>query len=437
MSLYHYQGQENLLENSDELNQQKQKVIKFLNDSIRTENLSLFIGSGCSFPSVPLMGHTIQEIIYEDKDTKEFVLEFLTIRDFQSYIANTIQGLTEEDITYNKILEHINNIEQSDLNRSVLNNELLISEDDELTDKIKEKVEECLLDFNDIEGFLSWIENGLKFERGHERLNKLKDCFDFVKKRFIDSIPLINDSEYTESESIKNYNKFYNKIFSYRNEESNKLSVFTTNYDLFNELALENNKITYTTGFSSNLAQSFDINQFRYRIVDDTNRYKDKWQPVNKEANLYKLHGSINWKEENNTLIQDNNKSEQPNSSNIVIYPTILKHRETAQSPYSELFREFANTLQSPNTTLVIIGYGFGDDHINNIISQNLNNKDFSLIIFSDLNEVNIKKFYSEHSMKLNLHIIGGLISKDIQAHHFNTIINYFLEDKDEIGEKL
>lgn len=155
MSLYHYQGQENLLENSDELNQQKQKVIKFLNDSIRTENLSLFIGSGCSFPSVPLMGHTIQEIISEDKDTKEFVLEFLTIRDFQSYIANTIQGLTEEDITYNKILEHINNIEQSDLNRSVLNNELLISEDDELTDKIKEKVEECLLDFNDIEGFLS------------------------------------------------------------------------------------------------------------------------------------------------------------------------------------------------------------------------------------------------------------------------------------------
>lgn len=437
MSLYHYQGQENLLENSDELNQQKQKVIKFLNDSIRTENLSLFIGSGCSFPSVPLMGRTMQEIISEDKDTREFVLEFLTIRDFQSYIENTIQGLTEENITYNKILEYINNIEPSDLNRSVLNNELLISEDTKLSDKIKEKVEECLLDFNDIEGFLSWIENGLKFERGHERLNKLKNCFDFVKKRFINSIPLINDSEYTESESIKNYNNFYNKIFSYRNEESNKLSVFTTNYDLFNEIALENNKITYTTGFSSNLAQSFDINQFRYRIVDDTNRYKDKWQPVNKEANLYKLHGSINWKEENNNLIQDNNKSEQPNSSNIVIYPTILKHRETAQSPYSELFREFANTLQSPNTTLIIIGYGFGDDHINNIISQNLNNKDFSLIIFSDLNEVNIKKFYSDHRMKLNLHIIGGLISKDIQAHHFNTIINYFLEDKDEIGEKI
>lgn len=206
---------------------------------------------------------------------------------------------------------------------------------------------------------------------------------------------------------------------------------------MFNEIALENNKITYTTGFSSNLAQSFDINQFRYRIVDDTNRYKDKWQPVNKEANLYKLHGSINWKEENNNLIQDNNKSEQPNSSNIVIYPTILKHRETAQSPYSELFREFANILQSPNTTLIIIGYGFADDYINNIISQNLNNKDFSLIIFSDLNEVNIKKFYSDHRMKLNLHIIGGLISKDIRAHHFNTIINYFLEDKDEIGEKI
>lgn len=437
LSLYHYQGRENLLENSDDSNQQKEKIAKFLNDSIRTENLSLFIGSGCSFPSVPLMGRTMQEIISEDTNTREFVLEFLTIKDFQLYIDNTIHRSTEEDDTYKEVLDYIDKIEISELNRSILNIESLIPEDNELSDKTKTIVEEFLLTFNDIEGFLSWIENGLKFEREYAKINKLKDCFNFVKKRFIDSIPLINNTLYTESESIRMYSSFYNKIFSYRTEESNKLSVFTTNYDLFNELALENNKITYTTGFSTKLIQSFDINQFKYRSVDDTNRYKDKWQPVNKEANLFKLHGSINWREKNGYLIHDNNESEELNSSNVVIYPTILKHRETAQSPYSELFREFSNTLQSPNTTLIIIGYGFGDDHINNIISQNLNNADFSLIIFSDINEINIENFYSEHKMKLNLHIIGGSLSEELQAHHFNTIITHFLGDSDMVGEKL
>ena len=59
----------------------------------------------------------------------------------------------------------------------------------------------------------------------------------------------------------------------------------------------------------------------------------------------------------------------------------MLKHKQTAQAPYSELFREFANILQVPNTTLIVMGYGFPDEHINNIISQNLKNQDFNLIV--------------------------------------------------------
>ena len=39
--------------------------------------------------------------------------------------------------------------------------------------------------------------------------------------------------------------------------------------------------------------------------------------------------------------------------------------------------------LQSPNTTLIILGYGFGDEHINNLIAQSLINEDFNLIILN------------------------------------------------------
>ncbi|MBU7127556.1 SIR2 family protein, partial [Staphylococcus aureus] len=144
----------------------------------------------------------------------------------------------------------------------------------------------------------------------------------------------------------------------------------------FNEYALENNNIIYSTGIQNTILKKFDINQFKYRVVDDTNRYKEKWQPVSKEANLYKIHGSINWKSNEEGELQQIDFNDEDDQ--VVIYPTMLKHKETAQAPYSELFREFSNCLQIKDTTLIIIGYGFPDEHINNIIAQNLKNQDFN-----------------------------------------------------------
>ena len=70
---------------------------------------------------------------------------------------------------------------------------------------------------------------------------------------------------------------------------------------------MENNRIVYSTGFENNLHRKFDVNLFRSRVVDDTNRYKDVWQPTSKEANLLKIHGSINWtSDEEGQLIQTN-----------------------------------------------------------------------------------------------------------------------------------
>ena len=103
--------------------------------------------------------------------------------------------------------------------------------------------------------------------------------------------------------------------------------------------SLEENNINYSTGFRPGLRPSFDINQFQYRQVDERNRYKDKWQPTTKEANLYKLHGSINWIESSEKILQSNDGEE-----NIVIYPTALKHNETAQIPYSPFLERAFNT---------------------------------------------------------------------------------------------
>lgn len=371
--LYHFQSTSDNIKDIKDIDEQIHQIGFFLKESLRAKNLAIFIGSGCSTPEIPMMGVTMTKILSHPENTD--ILEIV-----QKYI-----GANETE------------------------------------------------NFNDIEGLLNWLQNGINFERNITTRENLMLIFDKIKEQFIESIPKWGDTKYIKSTTIDTYSKFYKYIFDSRSIENSKLAIFTTNYDLFNEFALENNNFSYTSGFTTDLKQAFDINQFKYRIVDDTERYKDKWQPVKKEVNIYKLHGSINWSQnDRGTLCQNNTATE-----NIVIYPTILKHQETAQSPYSELFREFSTVLQKQNTTLIVMGYGFPDEHINNIISQNLQNQDFNLIIFGDISEENMKEFYKKFKEKINLHIIGGQTDRGIKGHYFDVIVKEYLSHNrtDEIGD--
>lgn len=94
--------------------------------------------------------------------------------------------------------------------------------------------------------------------------------------------------------------------------------------------------------------------------------------------------------------------------------------------------------LQKTNSTLVTIGYSFGDDHINNIIFQNLINQDFTLIAFADVTEDKCMSIQKQHLANQNLHIIGGDIKneEDInKAHYFNCILKNFMELEENIDE--
>ena len=389
--LYHYKGSINEIEDVEDFDKQKEKILIFLNQEFQNKKLNIFIGSGCSVPAIPLMGATIENIVSVDVNI----------------------GISK------KIDEYIE-----------LQNKRLNS---------KEQLEKE--SFGDIESFLTWLGKGIDFEKDETIRGSYQKIYDSLKTHFMATIPRFDDEKYTTG-TLGNYINFYQYIFSKRKEESPKLNVFTTNYDLFNEYAFEKCKIRYTTGFDTGLNQNFNINQFSYRLVDSQERYKDRWQPTSKEANLYKLHGSINWVEKSNNLVQNNEASED--TENIIIYPTALKHQETRQSPYSELFRELSVQLQKSSSTLVILGYGFGDDHINNIISQNLNNSDFTLIVFGDVNEKGLKKF-KELNQPSNFHIIGGKTTECtekcearcccLKAHWFSEIISHFINNQGEEGK--
>ncbi|WP_239734613.1 SIR2 family protein [Mammaliicoccus sp. G-M28] len=424
MEFYHLNGDKDLLEGLNTKEKQEQ-VSTFINKQLSANNLAVFIGSGCSTGAIPLMSITMKSILEERDIVLQYVKNFLDlkeIKEFTNYLeARVTEKTQEKEIkTLDMINSHLCHEEFKTLKEYI---DWLNEQDFELKEEILKIIDCYYLNYNNIEELLNWIQNGLHYDSNNE---ELKNVFTTLKREFIKTIPKVGDEKYS-METYEIYRNFYRYVFDKRTEQKFKVSIFTTNYDLFNEYALENNNIIYTTGIQNTILKKFDINQFKYRVVDDTNRYKEKWQPVAKEANLYKIHGSINWKSNEEGELQQIDFNDEEDQ--VVIYPTMLKHKETAQAPYSELFREFSNCLQKKDTTLIIIGYGFPDEHINNIIAQNLKNQDFNLIIFGDIEEENLKNFY-DNFKNFNLHVIGGNIGKgDQKVHYFQFIVEKFLKN--------
>ena len=279
--------------------------------------------------------------------------------------------------------------------------------------------EEVLGDFKeskDIEKYLNWLNKAIDFLKNQEN-DRYRSVREFTQKQLIQSI----DIDYNNKEALRILG-----IYKIRNKSKNPINVFTTNYDLFNEKALESLKINYCNGFNGFIERVFEPSIFKQRIVDEENRYKEKWNPLKRYVRLYKIHGSIDWIEKDDKIQQ---VQEYSGKENILIYPTQAKHFETQYSPYSELFREMNIKLQNPNTTLIILGYGFGDDQINNLIAQSLINEDFNLIILNSYKEENgsftkAGEFFNKCSDNMNIHFIGGKNEKGESLHYFNTFLS-------------
>ncbi|MEB7811339.1 SIR2 family protein [Staphylococcus xylosus] len=425
MGIYHLNKDKDVLTDLTS-NEKKEQVATFINKHLSANNLTIFIGSGCSTGAVPLMSTTMKNILEENESVLNYVKKFLNskgIKEFIKYVEERENEKIQEK--ERKALHTImDQLEAENFKNLEEYSGWLDTQDSEYKEEILNFLDCYYLNYSNIEELLNWIQNGLHYDNNN---GDLKDVFTTLKSEFIKTIPKVGDKEYS-TETYEIYKDFYRYVFDKRTEQKSKVSIFTTNYDLFNEYALENNNIIYSTGIQNTILKKFDINQFKYRVVDDTNRYKEKWQPVSKEANLYKIHGSINWKSNEEGELQQIDFNDEDDQ--VVIYPTMLKHKETAQAPYSELFREFSNCLQIKDTTLIIIGYGFPDEHINNIIAQNLKNQDFNLIIFGDVKEENVKNFY-DNFKNFNLHIIGGNLNGiEQKAHYFQFIVDNFLKNQ-------
>lgn len=225
------------------------------------------------------------------------------------------------------------------------------------------------------------------------------------------------------------YESFYRKLVL-RDRSLPRPWVFTTNYDLFNETAMDRLGLPYANGFSGVVERRFNPATFRYALAEQLDLTSRKWSAVDGFVYLCKLHGSISWSEDDHGLFPIRETAVSQGPDKVMIYPTPTKQNSALGSPYADLFREFQSRIVSEQSVLFTMGYAFGDEHINNIIYQALAIPTFRLVIFVDPTlQGEIAKLRALNDPRI--WIIGGDGAQEgRKAHYFDTIVEEFMPQR-------
>ncbi|BBE35261.1 SIR2 family protein [Sphingosinicella microcystinivorans] len=225
------------------------------------------------------------------------------------------------------------------------------------------------------------------------------------------------------------YEAFYRKLIL-RDRSLPRPWVFTTNYDLFNERAMDRLGLPYANGFSGVVERRFNPATFRYALAEQLDLTSRKWSAVDGFVYLCKLHGSISWTEDDHGLFPVRELWPQDAPTKVMVYPTPAKQNSSLGSPYADLFREFQSRIVREQSVLVTAGFAFGDEHLNNIIYQALTIPTFRLIIFADPEAGGeIAKLRALGDPRI--WIIGGDgPAEGTRAHYFDTIVEHFLPQR-------
>jgi hypothetical protein len=136
------------------------------------------------------------------------------------------------------------------------------------------------------------------------------------------------------------------------------IEVFTPNYDLLVEQALEAHKIPYFDGFVGSRQAFFDLTSMESETLPS------RW------ARLWKVHGSVNWwRTPGDDVVR---REGHADGDRQMIYPSHLKYDQSRRMPYLAMLDRLREFLARGQAVLVTCGYSFADQHLNEIILHGL-----------------------------------------------------------------
>lgn len=204
-----------------------------------------------------------------------------------------------------------------------------------------------------------------------------------IKTRIFERISgitrFLGDEDFTDFRNkLQPYRSFLKRLITYRRPQQPRIKIFSSNYDTVVETACDIEGIHCVTGFEGQILRCLNPNAFDVDLTFRTSGQVSVYYA--NVVHLYKLHGSIDWR-----IISVDGIDEviqgKATGGEVLIYPCYTKFAETLESPYYEMFRRFGDATSQPQSVLLSIGYGFNDEHINQMVMRAYKNPSCQLIL--------------------------------------------------------
>lgn len=160
-----------------------------------------------------------------------------------------------------------------------------------------------------------------------------------------------------EATPLDMHQMFLRKI-GRRSARLQRTRLFTTNYDLAFEESAARSRFHLIDGFGHAAHREFDGTSFDLDFV--RRGPNDRLVLEGNVLHLLKLHGSVDWERSGAGARRIQGHPAEP----VLIYPSANKYQLSFRQPYLEMMSRFQMALRSPDVAIIIVGFGFNDEHI-------------------------------------------------------------------------
>lgn len=141
------------------------------------------------------------------------------------------------------------------------------------------------------------------------------------------------------------------------------VELFTTNYDVLLERALEDKLVPFFDGFVGG----------RRPFFASASLLHEEMAPARAWARLWKIHGSVTWTWQEQADGSRRIARGSEGSAGELIFPSLYKYDESRKQPYVAILDRLARALtRREGGLLIAIGYSFSDQHINEVLFEAL-----------------------------------------------------------------
>lgn len=271
-------------------------------------------------------------------------------------------------------------------------------------------------------------------------VNWIEKMFEFPNENLI-------GSDDAKRGVLDNYYKLVKTILAILdtngNEKPKRANIFTTNYDLLFEYTFEEILKKRQNCYFNDGSRGFKdkiLSPYSYSLNVSEMGYYDGYKREVPTINLYKIHGSVSWKNQDSQIyvVYDKSNDEIEAIENFdcekikeflsvfatkdrttdfddvinfndvmgwssesrpkidgqlsrfienykklaIINPNKWKFHETVfEQHYYQLIRNFSYELEKPDTVLIVFAFSFADEHIEEIFKRSLGNPSLEVII--------------------------------------------------------